>query len=295
MKVIRGVNKYSIGHIISFTESRKSARVQIENGAKKTILLKQLELFDENCIIVDHVKSPPPVTDFLLPDFDKGGIIIGNRRITRMMSEELTSAFENNSIIELILGGRKLTKLDNFERTLTVSENSFELLSTKVVHSSNKSSKFSFHKKQNIEGLFMQISGPDVQTISISNILSRLAAFECLNPRKVGARLELLQSPAAKNKSNGLSMLSHHDFSLFEEIEERGHVGCGFICENLLVQLLGGDATAKNAICIQVRSLIPRLGLFKCMLMSKKIDPGIIAKIQLPPSIHEKSSSFVGP
>lgn len=291
VKVIRGVNK-GIGNIISFTESRKSARLQFENGAKKIVLMKLLEPLDgTNGILVDCCKSSPPVTDFLLPDSDKGGIIIGNRRVTRMMSEELNSAFDNNSIIDHILGGRKLTKLDNFERKLEVSGNTFELLSTKVVDT-NKSSKFSFHKKQNVQGLFMQTSGPDVQNVSISNILSRLAAFERLNPRKVVARLELLQSPAAKNKSTGLSMLSHHELSIFEEIGERGYDGCGFICENLLVQLLGGDATAKNAICIQVRILIPRLGLFKGMLMSKKIASDTIAKIQLPSSMKKVAASM---
>ncbi|GFH55679.1 hypothetical protein CTEN210_12155 [Chaetoceros tenuissimus] len=293
VRKIRGVDEGSIGHIISFTDSGKSARVQIRNGAKKTILLKLLKLLDDDGISVDcdNSNSSPPVTDFLLPDSEKGGIIIGNRRVTRMMSEELASAFENNSIMEHILGGRKLTKLDNFERTLEVSGSTFELLCTKVVDSNN-SGKFLFHKKQNVQGLFMQTSGPDVQNISISNTLSRLAAFERLNPRKVVARLELLQSPAAKNKSSGFSMLSHHDLSIFEEIAEKGYDGCGFICENLLAQLLGSDASTKNAICIQVRILIPRLGLFKGMLMSKKIDPDIIAKIQLPSSMKKVPASF---
>jgi len=53
-------------------------------------------------------------------------------------------------------------------------------------------------------------------------------------------------------------------------IDDIGTVGCGFISEQYLEELLGNNAEAKRALGIQVRIFVPTRGIFKGMLMRKR-------------------------
>ena len=63
----------------------------------------------------------------------------------------------------------------------------------------------------------------------------------------------------------------------FDDIREDGHDGCGFIDEELMFDLIGrtkdGAPTAVAARCnrIQVRCFIPMMGIYKGMLMRKRL------------------------
>jgi len=135
----------------------------------------------------------------------------------------------------------------------------------------------------------MQSKGPGITTIAASSCLSSIASFESLPTRKVKARLELFQSPAHKLKSTAKYLLEFYNQNIFGNIAEKGHVGCGFICEELLIDLLGNNTFASRAICIQVRIFIPKKGVYKGMLMKKKIVSG--AKILLPESMKKIPAS----
>ena len=67
-------------------------------------------------------------------------------------------------------------------------------------------------------------------------------------------------------------------------IDEEGHVGCGYIPEDMLEQLLRtfkSKSIAENALGLQVRIVGPKLGILKGMLFRKRG----ITKIQLPSSM----------
>ena len=68
--------------------------------------------------------------------------------------------------------------------------------------------------------------------------------------------------------------------------EESG--GCGFIPSEMLLSLLGGTAEARRTTAIQVRIVIPRLGIFKGELCRKRG----IERIQLPPSMKKVPASL---
>jgi hypothetical protein len=69
------------------------------------------------------------------------------------------------------------------------------------------------------------------------------------------------------------------------ETEETGADGCGFICEDYLVELCGGNVSARRVVAIQVRIISPKVGVFKGMLCRKRITSG--PRIHLPPSMKK--------
>eukprot|EP00854_Cymbomonas_tetramitiformis_P021506 gene21506-25865_t len=143
-------------------------------------------------------------------------------------------------------------------------------------------------KKKVLRLLYAAASGPGLKTISLRTELESLAAFDTLpSTRKVAARLELLMSPAPIKK---IYQRRVADFELIPEpqpSEESG--GCGFIPEDLLIELLGGRAPAKRATTVQVRIVAPHLGVYKGILCRKRG----IEKIQLPPSMHKVGPSLI--
>jgi hypothetical protein len=71
-------------------------------------------------------------------------------------------------------------------------------------------------------------------------------------------------------------------------INDTGTVGCGFICERFLEELLGSGAAAKITIGIQVMIHVT-MGLFKGVLVRKFIACG--PSIQLNQSLQKILSS----
>ena len=128
---------------------------------------------------------------------------------------------------------------------------------------------------KDVQFIYMQTEGPNLTTVSPCDLFARIGDFSSLTTRKVVSRLELFQSPAYRCKITGKYVMKVFDHSTFGDIKEEGHVGCGFICEELLADILGNNNVAKMAICVQVRAFVPMKGIYKGMLMRKKIT-GII-------------------
>lgn len=155
-----------------------------------------------------------------------------------------------------------------------------------------------FEEESNYRGRFQQTkryarvayaatgSTEDPTNFSIQDSLLCIADFTTLNPRKIAARLELLQSPTRLH-------ITHHEDSLFQEIPDRGYVGGGFIHEDMLSKLLEmagmGPTDASRAIAIQVRIFIPSMGIFKGVLVKKRRRNG--APIELPWSMKKVMGS----
>ena len=97
----------------------------------------------------------------------------------------------------------------------------------------------------------------------------------------------VVKLPTSHRQNHAIFFLKR---SYFEEIEDFGQDGCGFICEKFLIQLLGGtEDVRKSALAIQVRIIIPSLGIFKGMLCRKKMTNE--AKFQLPTSMKKVGAS----
>jgi len=96
----------------------------------------------------------------------------------------------------------------------------------------------------------------------------KLADFGTLSPSKVWARRKHYLSPAMKlNKEFAVKHISANDLNMIEDV---GTVGCGFIQEKYLEEILGNNAGAKRALGIQIRIFVPTKGVFKGMLMRKR-------------------------
>ena len=147
-------------------------------------------------------------------------------------------------------------------------------------------------KRKCLRMTYAVTEGPGFPPISLQCELEKLADWRALpNPRKVASRLELLQSPAPRERAFQLQPAL---FELIDEpLSEEGG-GCGFIPEALLERLLGGRVAARRCASILVRLVISiggdqisiggdraAGGLFKGMLTRK---PGI-TKVQLAPSM----------
>lgn len=122
-----------------------------------------------------------------------------------------------------------------------------------------------------------------LRSIDLASELQKFADFSRLEScNKVAKRLELLVSPADKIDCRRHSWRIY-DSQLapfdFESVQEENNLGCGFIPKSILEKLFGKEG--KYISSVQVRIIIPSMGLFKGMLTLKNG----IKKIQLPPSM----------
>jgi len=142
-----------------------------------------------------------------------------------------------------------------------------------------------------VKAYYLIEAGPNLEPIDAQKALNGIANFSELafTPGKLASRLELLVSPAKKSKDNKLTYMFVLPETCFEEmnVPENKSMGCGFIPESLLEELLGGGTTAKKAAAVQMRAIIPNIGIFKGMLV-KKCG---ISKIQLPQKKVDKSTA----
>ena len=122
--------------------------------------------------------------------------------------------------------------------------------------------------------------------------LEKLGNFACCS--KAHSRLELLQTVACQLNGKNDFLLGQISLDTLEEIEENGHEGCGFICEEYLQELLGPNTRAsQEVVAIQVRIIAPELGIFKGMLMAKRFGVDQRSrKILLPPSMKKVEASI---
>ena len=134
-----------------------------------------------------------------------------------------------------------------------------------------------FVKRKIAKVINAQTEGPGLEPFAVDDFLLRVGDFTTLPPRKIAARLELLQSPSSMR-------LVFHEDSWFQQIPDLGYVGGGFIHEDTLFELMRragmGPTPARRVAAIQVRLFIPSMGVFKGMLVKKRIGHG--APIELP-------------
>lgn len=97
----------------------------------------------------------------------------------------------------------------------------------------------------------------------INRKLLRFGDFASLSTRKAMSRMELFLSSANRElctTNDEYSIVRKLEASDFELVEERGHVGCGFICEDYLRDMLKGPVKKKTTMSIQIRVFIPSMG-----------------------------------
>ncbi|CAJ1959026.1 unnamed protein product [Cylindrotheca closterium] len=155
----------------------------------------------------------------------------------------------------------------------------YELLSCKTYEEATGSK---FVKRKFAKVIYAQTEGPGLEPFAANDFLRRVGDFTTLPPRKIAARLELFQSPSSMR-------LVFNEDSWFQQIPDLGYVGGGFIHEDTLFELLrraGMKPTpARRVAAIQVRLFIPSMGVFKGMLVKKRVRNG--APIELPCSMQK--------
>ncbi len=298
--ITSGIYSGSIGNITRLTEKR--VKVFIEKLDKETGFIPKASVVPPGS--TKQLKSIDENNEWRLPDHDKGAEKVGGRSITLI---RLESNKKEANFLDHWLGSRMVTvkipltnderSLD-FDRFLNHNGSSLELVSRKVLKDGEKGGfrigkKFTFKPKV-LSLVYIKVTGPGLESISVKEELEKIADFASLATRKVVSRLELLQSTCHKFPKTGHNSERHAKFFLKSEdfcvIPEKGHVGCGFICHQFLSELLGNDKKARDAICIQVRNFIPVMGIFKGMLM-KKIMHSNSPKIELPESMMKVGAS----
>ena len=199
----------------------------------------------------------------------------------------------NRKLIVTMLVGKLLDKCQKIDKWIPLDKCTYELVSMKAKE--DKSSSFQFSNVTTMELFYVLVKGPSTRPVSMQNIFDKYGDFSQLSTRKCVSRLELFQSPGSKY-SDG-SYVKEFPIDYFEDIQETGHEGCGFINEEFLWDLIGRNkdglpnAAAKRSICIQIRAFIPMLGIYKGMLMKKQMGKGC-PKIQLPPSMKKVEKSM---
>jgi len=132
------------------------------------------------------------------------------------------------------------------------------------------------------------VSGHGIEKINLKSALLSIADFESLTydhgAHNTVSRLDLLVSPACRTPATETDKeqtfcVHRLEEDQFEQISDHGHLGCGFIPPDLLVELLGSSTAAQRKFAIQVRIIGPRgIGIAKGMLFAKDgID-----RIQIP-------------
>lgn len=232
--------------------------------------------------------------DWKVPDSTGGGTRFGGRIIQKIRISKKSVGYDNNflshflgdriKIVEVPLDSGEAT--DSFDSTVLEDGRAYELMSVKIREDNNGPS-MQYCKKQCAHLIYCQTRGPCLEPINVEKELSKLADFSGLSPRKAMSRLELLQSPALKLSKGrpGIFFLNAKEAC---EIDDNGNDGCGFIDEAFLSSLLPGSKY-RDTLAIQIRILAPSMGLFKGMLMRRRIVEG--PPIQLTPTMKKVAAS----
>jgi ribosomal protein L24 len=241
--------------------------------------------------------------DWRLPGSGTGGMRWGTRMIVKIRLQSqgakrsdhnfLTQLFQDRLIVTEIPMNQEETRHPLDVEWVDKRGFGHELVSSKIQNDGEVGGG-RHCKPKCVRLVYAQVFGPQQTTYSLKEELERLGDFASLDTRKVLARLELLQSPAYQFNRSGkkdpaMFALSKSDFIQFTH--ERND-GCGFISDDLLTKLCsqGGPAVAKRALALQVRAVIPEMGIYKGVLMRKRIPPGE-PQIQLMPSMQKVGPS----
>ena len=155
---------------------------------------------------------------------------------------------------------------------------------------------------------YLGVSGGSLPNLSLKSVLLSLGDFETLTyeegPHKTLARLKLLFSSACRQPGSACRQPGGEKFpkfcfhrvkqNNFEVIDDNGHLGCGFIHPEYLVELLGKSKPAQRVFAIQVRIVGPAsVGIAKGMLFVKNDIEKY--KIQVPTSMVKVPKSKTKP
>lgn len=235
-------------------------------------------------------------TEKMFIENSTGHAVLGNLLVQKIRAG---ATMKRDSLLSYFLNHRWLlveTPLHNFQGLFDCrfSKNgeTFVLTSVKAQADTSVGSLNKMGSLKCAHLIYTKISGPGVAPISVQNLLLQFGDFSILPARKVVARLELLQSPSCtftvgQKKHYGMFCLQASDFVV---MAEEGNDGCGFISEELLASLFGNSKAAKQLLGPQVRVVAPRLGIFKGMLIRKRIPVGE-PPIQLTPSMRKVGPS----
>jgi len=249
-------------------------------------------------------QSPPSVAipfsgsgeEWRVPDSTGGGTRFGSR-IVQKIRVSGKSFRDDNTFLSHFLGDRiKIVEvpllnqneaMDPFDITVFEDGRVYELMSVKI-REDNEGPSMQYCKKLCASLVYCQTRGPRLEPISIETELSKLADFSSLSSRKVMARMELLQSPALKLPSGrpGIFFLNAKEACV---IDDNGNDGCGFIDETFLASMLP-ESKYRDTVAIQIRFLAPSMGIFKGMLMRRRIVEG--PAIQLTPTMKKVAASL---
>lgn len=233
--------------------------------------------------------------DFRIPDSHSN---LGSLHFGKLVIRKFDASYEpENCFLRHYLGNRsRIVEIRTGGGTFDKNQipvlfeekdgNSYELLCHKLVHHSEGRQ---IYQKSNILRLtYLLTKGINLAPVSPVDIFDKLGDFGSLSLRKQVARIQLLSSPAYKF-SNG-EYFKIYEASCFSEIPDKGHVGCGFICEKFLTEILGPTRAATQATSVQVRLVIPSMGIYKGMLMRKKMDTNG-PRVLLPSSMKKVPAS----
>lgn len=145
---------------------------------------------------------------------------------------------------------------------------------------------------------YLGVSGGSLPNLSLKSVLLSLGDFETLTyekgPHKTLARLKLLFSSACRQPGGKQFCFHRVKQDNFEVIDDNGHLGCGFIHPEYLVELLGKSKPAQRVFAIQVRIVGPAsVGIAKGMLFVKNDIEKY--KIQVPTSMVKVPKSKTKP
>lgn len=236
-----------------------------------------------------------------VPNHDAHGLKFGNWDIRRIRIASSRQPTEDVTLLSTMLGSRvwateaPLTGRSDqkpIDRLVEFSGHTMELISTKIQDDTALGT--AFYKPKVIRLVYIITEGPGLEPIVPADLLLRIADFSRLSPRKVMARLELLQSPAkhnvvsTENWINRITMIPDHG----------KYAGCGFISdlflEEICVRAGFSKMEAERRVAIQVRMLIPSMGLFKGVLMRHRIDSSG-PEMLLPDSMLKVPASTLDP
>jgi ribosomal protein L24 len=257
---------------------------------------------------LSFVTSKPTVdmcgAEWKVADSQEGG----TRRGARFIVKSRLSSKQDKEVTFLshILGNRvRIEEIpinkdecsEPYDKDLTVEGNhKYQLISAKIQADGDVNAG-PWSKPKCMRLFYVQVHAPLLEPIAVQDLLLRVANFQALEPRKVMARLELLQSPTFRlpNGSCGLRFLKASDFCM---TEDKGYVGCGFIAHCMMDRLMegiyGSSLQASRVIAIQARFFIPSLGILKGMLVRKRILEGPpiqlnASMLKVPPSTHPEA------
>jgi hypothetical protein len=235
------VAQYAKDNDLLDTDGWKRFRHLVKKDKRTARIMKQADHHSssDSIISMDDTNS---TMDFRLDDSEKNIFMLGDFFIERVIAT--ANRPEPNSFLQYQWRNRILLKdiqlKDNVVIQSTMDHDGFKLqLISAKVHSEAKGGFFFTNQENVLRVAYGAEAGPNIEKLSVKDELLKIADFSSLSTSKVVSRLGLLQSTA--HKLYGKPAIRILDSSLFCEVDELGHIGCGFISEDMLNKVCGSE------------------------------------------------------